>query len=787
MLRIQFSFLFIIAFLTLNFSAVAQSYSTADAKKYQALVGKVEISEHGFMSVHKSADNLWLEIPEEIMGRDLLIACRLDQVSSSNTIAAGQMRNNPILVRFSHDDQNVYLHPVNTKESVNKNDAISISFERNRMITVMEVFKIEAVNPETNACLIDVTKFFNTPIEGVSPFGDKAAPGKLVSELTNTVHVRAYDKNIELVTSMGFEGRREPFFCHMHRSILLLSKEPMQPRLSDPKMGYYDEAKKEFSSNKIDVESFGYIKRWRMEPKDEDLEKYQAGQLVEPQKPIVFYVDNAFPAKWRNYIKAGIEDWQSAFEAIGFKNAIQAKDYPEKDSAFQMNDITKSCFRYVTEETANAAGNAWIDPRSGEIIQGSVIWYHDVIKKLYQWRFAQTAANDPAIRGDKDEIDEKILGDLIRYAAAHEIGHCLGMKHNYRASYAFPVDSLRSVSFTHKYGTAASIMDYARNNYIAQPQDKGVRLTPPTLGVFDYLSLKWAYQPVFSAATPEEEREILNGWLADKNEDDMYLYGTKNGMGDGCMDPSVLSESLGNDLVKAGRYGVANIKIIMQNLVEWTAADKTGDANLQQMYEAVLKQYSQYLNHTETLLGGMYEFEITNPTHPNKFEAVPKKKQKEALEFMMDELLSQFDWMSTPEFERRMGSLDQEVMKSQGKIVEGLINRMVLVRIFTCSGMSAQPYYVGEYLSDIRERLFSVSSKKQSAHWMMNLQCEYVKTLQQLLEKNSADGGHPFNNLVMADILAELDAVHALVSKNAEKGDVAVRNHFAYLKYITEQ
>jgi len=783
MFRFKFLSLLLISLIAFNFSVSAQSNNPALAKKYQGLVNKADISDKGFISIHMNDDKLWLEIPDSIMGRDLLIGSRVEEISSTRNAVAGQMMHNPMMVKFSQDKKAVYLHAIDAKNQMDENDPISISFDRNNMQTILHAFKIEARNPKNNASVIDVTKLFNSQIPQISPFGG-ASRGKSIPEATKTISARAYSGNVEIVTQMGFMGKRQQFMCSLHRSIVLLPETPMQPRLASKKIGYYDEPKKELSSEYMDVKAYAYVKRWRIEAKKEDIECHKNGELVEPKKPIVFYVDNSIPEKWKGYIKAGIEDWQKAFEAIGFKNAIVAKDYPLKDSTFYANDFTNSCFRYVTTEKANAMGLHWIDPRSGEILQGDVLFYHNVIKKLYQWRFAQTAAVDPAIRGNAADVDDKIMGELIRYASAHEIGHALGLKHNYRASYAYPVDSLRSPTFTKKYGTAASIMDYARNNYIAQPGDKVTSLTPPLLGTYDYFSIKWAYEPIYSAANPQEEQAVLDQWIADRSNDDMYLFGTKNGKGDGTLDPSRQSESLGDDVIKAGRYGVSNIKIIMDNLIEWTAANQNGSLNLKGMHEAVLKQYNQYFKHAEACLGGMYEFNFKSEKHQDTYKTVSRRKQKEALDFMMDELLSQYDWMNTEKLSKRLGPLDQNILKYQGEKVNNLVRRSVLVRMFTCSNMSEDPYYVGEYLGDITERLFNVSSETQETNWMRNLQVEYVKGLKKLIDEHSADGDHSFNNLTMADVKAELSAIETLVSKKAEKGNESVKKHFLYLKFI---
>ncbi|WP_321307835.1 zinc-dependent metalloprotease [Marinifilum fragile] len=785
MFRFKLSFLFIINLMVFHLSVNAQSNNAVLAKKYQTLVSKAEISDSGFISIHLNDNNLWLEIPDSIMGRDLLIGSRVEEISSTKNAVAGQMMHNPMLVRFSQDDKSVYLHVIDTEKVMDAKDPISISFDRNNIQTIYTAFKIEARNARNDASVIDVTKFFSNQIPQISPFGGGGS-GKVIPEVTKTTYARAYDGNVEIITQMGFMGKRSQFMCSLHRSIVLLPKEPMQPRLASAQINYYEEVRKELSSEYMDVKNYSYIRRWRLEPKKEDIQKHKNGKLVEPKKPIVFYVDNSIPEKWKPFIKAGIEDWQMAFEKIGFKNAIIAKDYPVNDTSFHANDFTNNCFRYITTEKANAMGNHWIDPRSGEILQGDVLFYHNVISKLYQWRFSQTAANDPAIRGNMNDVSDEIMGELIRYAAAHEIGHSLGMKHNYRASYAFPVDSLRSPSFTKKYGTAASIMDYARNNYIAQAKDKGVGLTPPLLGVYDYFAIKWAYQPIYEANTSEEEKATLNRWFEERSKDDMYLFGAKNGMGDGTLDPSVLTESLGNDVVKASRYGAVNAKLIMKNLIEWSAADELGDDHLRWMYDGVIKQYNRYFKHVEARLGGVFEFDLTNEMHPEKYVAVSREKQKEALDYIMDELLGQFDWMKSEDLEKRLGSLDEEIIKAQGKKIEDLLNRAVLVRMYTCTTESKDPYAVSEYLSDITKRLFNLSAKKQSTDWVRNLQVEYVKGLQKLLKDNADKSGHVFNNLIMADIHSELESIKNIAIKRAEKGNENVKKHFSFLTYILE-
>lgn len=640
-------------------AAAAASKNSTNSNSDYAKLTKDAVKREGLFTTHFTKDGrLFFEMPESAFSaeRRYLLSNRIASTSNSKDFVAGQMATTPLLLRFSKDENRVFMHLVQNDDIVQGDDPIMASYRKNFVDPILKAFKIVAKNGKN--VLIDVTAFFATNESSISPLmqdnpmsvlfgGGKALKGPFMGDASGITSVKSFPQNIEIKSSLTFQipALEGPYTVGVHRSLFVLPEKPMAMRLQDNRVGYFSSSKRFYSSNTDKVESKTFIERWRLEPKPEDRDAYFRGELVEPAKPIVYYVDTAFPAKWRSTIRQGIEDWNKAFEVAGFKNAIRALDYPSNDPDFDPDDMRYSCFKYALTSTANAMGPSHVDPRSGEILTGDVIWYHNILSLLHNWRFTQTAAVDP--RTHKAVFDDEVMKESIRYAAAHEIGHTLGLMHNFVASYSYPTDSLRSPSFTQKYGTTPSIMDYARNNFVAQPGDleRGVSLTPPVLGVYDIYAINWGYRLVPGATTPQSEKPTLDKWIAEKAHDPMYAFGAQQVFA--TIDPTAQSEDLSNDHFKSADYAIKNLKVIMQNLEQWTAEKGATYEDVAAMYNEVVMQYARHFRHALPYLGGIMFKEIRQGD--NNTEAatyVDRDTQRKALKWVLNEARTYNKWLS---------------------------------------------------------------------------------------------------------------------------------------------
>ena len=667
---------------------------------------------------NEKTGKLHFSVPKKAMEQYFMLSSRISSTSDGDDYVAGQMNVSPILIRFSTDNRNVYIHQVQKLNALTGNDPMAPAFSRSNLDPVMKGFKVAARDGDN--LVIDVTNFFSTNEKWISPLKESSPVGKLLgsdSKLKGTFQadasgireVGSFEQNIEITSLLSYittGAVSKPYSVIVHRSLCALPEDPMPMRLQDNRVGYFILDKNVYSTDEDRIRPRTYINRWRIEPKPEDRERYFKGELVEPAKQIVFYVDSAFPEKWRGTIKEGIEVWNKAFEKAGFKNVLKAVDYPKNDSLFNPDDMRYNCFRYVATSTANAMGPSYIDPRTGEILSADVIWYHNIVSLLHNWRFVQTGAVDKRARALK--FDDDIMCEAIKYAASHEVGHTLGLMHNMGASYSYPVEKLRDPAFTQKYGTTPSIMDYARNNYVAQPGDleRGVKLTPPEIGIYDIYAINWGYRLIPGANTPDDEKATLDKWIAEKAADPMYEFGAQQLFA--TIDPTDQTEDLGNDHIKASNYGISNLKLIVANFDKWLLDKGERYDEIDNVYREITKQYNRYVKHVVPYIGGIrYEEIRQGDNRPTGKHHINKVETRRAVDWLLGQARTCDDWLIPRGL---LGKIEIDLdsnEKLRSQIVSSLLNSAALYRIEEGGVIDSKTnYQLDDYLEDVTQALF---------------------------------------------------------------------------------
>ena len=737
----------------------------------------------GLIILHKMDNKIYFELPLSLLGKDMLIGSTVTEITNNGFANVGEKPHEPMHVMFTRTDSTINLRQV-TCAYMSKDRNLQERIKTSMMPAIIENLAIKAYSPDSTAVVIDMTNFLLSDNEQLNPFSAYAPvtwSGAWIEKEfkrnnSQIAKIKAFDDNVSVQSSLTYSVSlrdkrsyywyKEPFTAVMTRTFLLLPEEPMRPRLADPRINIFWQGYSEFSNEGNGMKPLYYANRWRLEPKDEAA--YRRGELVEPKKPIVFYIDNAFPEMWKPYMKYAVEVWQKAFENIGFKNAIIAKDFPTDDPEFDPDNLKYSCIRYSPSSVANAMGPSWTDPRTGEIINASVYVYHNVIKLVQDWRFLHTAAVDSDVR--KVVLDDEIIGDCIRYVVSHEVGHCLALMHNMSASAAIPVDSLRSPSFTQKYGTTYSIMDYARNNYVAQPGDKekGVRLTPPELGLYDMFSISWLYRPLLDAKTPEDEVPTLSKWISEKSGNLAYRYGKQQFRTR--LDPSSVEEDLGDDAMKAGAYGIKNLKIILANLNGWVGKDDPDYRFRLNMYNEVIYQYFRYLNNVLMNIGGIYMNERYDGDVLPSYTVVPRKDQRRAVKFLLDQM-KDMDWLDAKEMQEGYPLRGNIASYLQDEIFFAMIKQIGNVMICASKSLGEDVYTAEDYMKDIYDYVWAPTQQGKTLTSIEKLmQINLLTTIMDQAGVVSEQKGTPFalagNMIRIPEVMKEQSrAAYGLISE----------------------
>ncbi len=730
---------------------------TADAK-----------STTGMVTVHEQDDKFFFEIPDSIFERDIMAVTRIAKTPTGAGYG-GEQANRQVLRFERGPSDKVFLRVVNfINVSADSTEPIYQAVRNSNVDPIAAAFDIKSIREDTSV-LVDVTSFFNDPNQAITlpPRVEQRYRLKnLAKDRSYIESIRSYPINVEIRTvktynvnppspnqrsssgpsrTVDLPGGSDAgaVTFELNTSMILLPKVPMRRRISDPRVGIFSSRYTVYDGEGQRAREEEFAVRWRLEAKNAaDAARQQRGELIEPRKPIVFYIDPATPVKWRPYLKQGVEDWQVAFEQAGWKNAILAKDWPTDDPSMSLEDARFSVIRYFASDIQNAYGPNVHDPRSGEILESHIGWYHNVMKLLKRWYSTQAGAVDARAR--KNEFDDELMGQLVRFVSSHEVGHTLGMRHNFGASNATPVEKLRDPAFVNANGHTSSIMDYARFNYVAQPGD-GVTDLFPRIGDYDRWAIEWNYKPIYGTGSADEDKKILNRWYLEKaapNPRMHFLSGFST-------DPRVQTEDLGDNAMLASEYGIKNLQRILPNAVEWTREEAEGFEMAKEMYDNVVGQYRRYIGHVSKWVGGVYENLKTYDQNGAVYEPAPRQQQREAVNFLNRQLFQTPEWLLnkavlsliTPEHGV------ESIAQIQESTLKSLLGTSRLQRMIETKAAYPNAYGIDELFDDLRNGIMAEvrSGAPVSSIYRRNLQKIFVETLIDM-QKPKASGSSGNSN-----------------------------------------
>ncbi len=727
-------------------------------KAYKEVITEKAITQYGLFTVHKVEDKWYFEIPDSLFNREILAITRFDKSPAGSRSYGGEKVNEQTIRWEKGPSDNVFLR-VMTIVSIapDSSQPIAQAVRNSNVDPIAAAFDIKAYGKDSSSVVIDVTDFFkldNQPVSLSQELKRRYSLGGISADRSYISYIHSYPLNTEVRSVKTFSSSSTPagmtfgtsstslpaadvagaVTMELNNSFIMLPAIPMRKRIFDPRVGYFASEYSVYSDTSQKTQTSTFIHHWRLEPKDEDMVRWKKGELVEPKKPIVFYIDPATPKRWRPYLIAGINDWQTAFEKAGFKNAIIGKEWPENDTTMNLEDARFSVIRYFASDIENAYGPNEADPRTGEILTSNIGWYHNVMKLLHDWYMIQTAAVDPRAR--KMIFDDSLMGTLIRFVSSHEIGHTLGLRHNMGSSSQTPVEKLRDKAWVEANGHTASIMDYARFNYVAQPEDHiGPKGLYPRIGPYDNWAIQWGYKLIPDTRTSEEDRKILNRWIIDSLKANPRLWFGGEAQN---FDPRSQTEDLSDNNVKASEYGILNLKKIIVQLPAWTKEESDTYENLEDMYSQLIGQFSRYMNHVVKNVGGIYETFKSVEQPGDVYEPTPKSTQQQAVNFLQNQLFETPAWLLDKNILNKISSpsSSEMVANTQSSILNSLLSSSRLFRMETVSDRFGKTnvYDPEKLITDVEKGLWKeLSSPKSIDPFRRNLQKQYVEILISLM------------------------------------------------------